>query len=110
MHHHERWLRRHRVPDRPPHRAGDQRFPERGAGQAVELGATGFALDAAAGPFELVIETAGTAGAVERALGLARRGGRVVLIGRAGNDAEAYQVLRDSYGPRGKVMLDIDAP
>ena len=58
----------------------------------------------------VVIETAGTAGAVERALGVARRGGRVVLIGRAGNDAEAYQVLRDSYGPRGKVMLDIDAP
>jgi threonine dehydrogenase-like Zn-dependent dehydrogenase len=60
----------------------------------------------------------------------------VVLIGLAGNDvtarfriddainndplithrfpleayAEAYQVLRDSDGPRGKVMLDIDAP
>lgn len=135
------------------------------AALAVELGATGFALDAAAGPFDLVIEAAGTAAAVERALGLARRGGRVVLIGLAGNDvtarfriddainndllisasfaytsaafteiaallssgqisptplithrfpleayAEAYQVLRDSYGPRGKVMLDIDAP
>ena len=134
------------------------------AALAIGLGATGFALDDAAGPFDLVIEAAGTAGAVERALGLARRGGRVVLIGLAGNDvtarfriddminndllisasfaytsaafaevtallssgqitpaplithrfpldayAEAYQVLRHSDGPRGKVMLDIGA-
>ena len=39
--------------------------------------------------FNLVIEAAGTAGAVERALGLARRGGRVVLVGLAGNDVKA---------------------
>jgi L-iditol 2-dehydrogenase len=132
------------------------------AALALELGATGFALDDQAGPFDLVIEAAGTAAAVERALGLARRGGRVVLVGLAGYDvtarfriddvinndllisasfsytsaawaevtallssgqispaplithrfplaayAEAYQVLRDSDGPRGKVMLDI---
>jgi len=132
------------------------------AALALELGATGFALDDQAGPFDLVIEAAGTAAAVERALGLARRGGRVVLVGLAGNDvtarfriddvinndllisasfsytsaawaevtallssgqispaplithrfplaayAEAYQVLRASEGPRGKVMLNV---
>ncbi len=137
---------------------------------AAELGATGFSIGDQAGDFDLVVEAAGTAGAVERALGLARRGGRVVLLGLAGtgvearfpiDDAvthdleisasfsytsaafsevaallgagrlqlsplvthrfpldayeEAYQVLRESSGPRGKVMLDIavdpgDAP
>ncbi len=66
------------------------------AALAVELGATGFALDAAAGPFNLVIEAAGTAGAVERALGLARRGGRVVLIGLAGNDVTARFRIDDA--------------
>ena len=108
---------------------------------------------------------AGTGGAVERALSLARRGGRVVLVGLAGNDVtaafriddavnndllisasfaytsaafaevtgllsagqirpaplithrfpleaheEAYQVLHEGSGPRGKVMLDVSAP
>jgi 2-desacetyl-2-hydroxyethyl bacteriochlorophyllide A dehydrogenase len=132
------------------------------AGLAAELGATGFDLAAPAVSFDLVIEAAGTPGAVERALGLARRGGRVVLVGLAGNDVkaglpiddvvnndlrisasfaytsaawaevtallsagqirlspvithrfpleayqEAYQVLRESSGPRGKVILDV---
>jgi 2-desacetyl-2-hydroxyethyl bacteriochlorophyllide A dehydrogenase len=134
------------------------------AGLAAELGATGFAT-APTGRFDLVIEAAGTAGAVEHALGLARRGGRVVLIGLAGNDVragfpiddvvnndlvisasfaytsaawaevtallssgqltlsplithrfpleayeDAYRVLRESFGPRGKVILDVSAP
>ncbi len=133
------------------------------AGLAAELGATGFAVDDPAGSFDLVVEAAGTPGAVERALALAGRGGRVVLIGLAGtgvtarfpvddvvnNDLqisasfgytsaawaqvaalfgagrirlsplithrfpldsyeEAYQVLRESSGPRGKVMLDVN--
>jgi L-iditol 2-dehydrogenase len=133
------------------------------AGLAAELGATGFEVDGPAERFDLVVEAAGTAGAVERALALARRGGRVVLIGLAGTgvtarfgvddvvthdlqisasfsynsaawaevtallgsgrirlaplvthrfplDAyeEAYQVLRESSGPRGKVMLDVN--
>jgi NADPH2:quinone reductase len=102
---------------------------------------------------------------LERAFGLARRGGRVVLVGLAGNDVkagfpvdetvnndllisasfaytsaawagvtallssgqirlsplithrfpleayeEAYQVLRESSGPRGKVILDVSTP
>jgi 2-desacetyl-2-hydroxyethyl bacteriochlorophyllide A dehydrogenase len=135
------------------------------AGLAAELGATGFDLAAPAVSFDLVIEAAGTPGAVERALGLARRGGRVVLVGLAGNDVkaglpiddvvnndlrisasfaytsaawaevtallsagqirlspvithrfpleayqEAYQVLRESSGPRGKVILDVSEP
>jgi L-iditol 2-dehydrogenase len=135
------------------------------AGLAAELGATGFELAAPATSFDLVIEAAGTPGAVERALGLARRGGRVVLVGLAGNDVkaglpiddvvnndlrisasfaytsaawaevtallsagqirlsplithrfpleayeEAYQVLRESSGPRGKVILDVSEP
>jgi len=135
---------------------------------AAELGATGFDLTGpppsrAGGRFDLVVEAAGTAVAVERALGLARRGGRVVLIGLAGNDVkaalpiddvvnndllisasfaytsaawaevsallssgqirlsplvthrfpleayeQAYQVLRESFGPRGKVILDVN--
>ena len=134
------------------------------AGLAAELGATGFATTPA-GRFDLVIEAAGTANAVEHALGLARRGGRVVLIGLAGNDVragfpiddvvnndllisasfaytsaawaevtallssgqlrlsplithrfpleayeDAYRVLRESFGPRGKVILDVSAP
>jgi 2-desacetyl-2-hydroxyethyl bacteriochlorophyllide A dehydrogenase len=115
--------------------------------------------------FDLVVEAAGTAAAVERAFGLARRGGRVVLIGLAGNDVKAafpiddvinndlqisasfgytsaawaevtallragqvrlaplithrfpldeyehaYQILRESFGPRGKVILDVSEP
>jgi L-iditol 2-dehydrogenase len=130
---------------------------------AAELGATAFSVGDPGGGFDLVVEAAGTAGAVERALGLARRGGRVVLLGLAGNgvtarlpiddvvnndlridasfsytsaawaevtallgsgrvrlaplithrfplDAyeEAFEVLRESSGPRGKVMLDVN--
>ena len=130
---------------------------------ATELGATGFSVGDRGGRFDLVVEAAGTAGAVERAFGLARRGGRVVLLGLAGNgvtarlpiddvvnndlqisasfsytsaawtevtallgsgrvrlaplithrfplDAyeEALEVLRESSGPRGKVMLDVN--
>jgi 2-desacetyl-2-hydroxyethyl bacteriochlorophyllide A dehydrogenase len=135
------------------------------AGLAAELGASGFELGTPAGGFDLVIEAAGTAGAVERAFGLARRGGRVVLVGLAGNDVkagfpiddavnndllisasfaytssawaevtallssgrirlsplithrfpleeyeDAYRVLRESFGPRGKVILDVTPP
>jgi L-iditol 2-dehydrogenase len=130
---------------------------------ALELGATGFSVADPSGRFDLVVEAAGTAGAVERAFGLARRGGRVVLLGLAGkgvtarfpvddvvnNDLrisasfsytsaawtevtallgsgrvglaplithrfpldayeEAFEVLRESSGPRGKVMLDVN--
>jgi len=129
---------------------------------AAELGATGFSVGDPGGRFDLVVEAVGTAGAVQRALGLARRGGRVVLLGLAGNgvtarlpiddvvnkdlqisasfsytsaawaevttllgsgrvrlaplvthrfplDAyeEAFAVLTESSGPRGKVMLDV---
>jgi 2-desacetyl-2-hydroxyethyl bacteriochlorophyllide A dehydrogenase len=135
------------------------------SGLAAQLGATSFLVDTPDAGFDLVIEAAGTAGAVERALGLARRGGRVVLVGLAGNDVtarfpvddvvnndllisasfaytsaawaevtallgsgqirlsplithrfpldayeQAYQVLRESTGPRGKVMLDVSTP
>jgi L-iditol 2-dehydrogenase len=61
------------------------------AGLAAELGATGFETDpgAGAGSFDLVVEAAGTAAAVESAITLARRGGRVVLAGLAGNDVTA---------------------
>jgi L-iditol 2-dehydrogenase len=131
---------------------------------AIELGATGFGT-VPTGWFDLVIEAAGTAGAVEHALGLARRGGRVVLIGLAGNDVraafpiddvvnndllisasfaytsaawaevtalltsgqirlsplithrfpleayeDAYRALRETFGPRGKVILEVSAP
>jgi L-iditol 2-dehydrogenase len=65
------------------------------AGLAAELGATGFDLAAPAVSFDLVIEAAGTPGAVERALGLARRGGRVVLVGLAGNDVKAGLPIDD---------------
>ncbi len=70
------------------------------AGLAASLGATGFV------PWtpgrhrsfghRLVIEAAGTASAVERALGLARRGGRVVLVGLAGNDVKAAFPIDDA--------------
>ena len=135
------------------------------AGLAASLGATGFVVEDPDTRFDLVIEAAGTAGAVERAFGLARRGGRVVLVGLAGNNVaarfpiddtvnndllisasfsytsaawaevsallgsgrirlaplithrfpldayeEAFGVLRDSSGPRGKVMLEVSAP
>jgi L-iditol 2-dehydrogenase len=60
------------------------------AGLAAELGATGFEAggNARVG-FDLVVEAAGTPSAVETAIGLARRGGRVVLVGLAGNDVTA---------------------
>jgi threonine dehydrogenase-like Zn-dependent dehydrogenase len=44
----------------------------------------------------LVITSPGTAAAVERALGLARRGGRVVLVGLAGNDVKAAFGIDDA--------------
>jgi 2-desacetyl-2-hydroxyethyl bacteriochlorophyllide A dehydrogenase len=79
------------------------------AGLAAELGATGFTVDApppggsegsspraSTAAFDLVIEAAGTAGAVERALGVARRGGRVVLAGLAGNDVKAAFPIDDA--------------
>jgi threonine dehydrogenase-like Zn-dependent dehydrogenase len=63
---------------------------------ATELGATAFDLSPSTpGPFDLVVEAAGTASAVERALGLARRGGRVVLLGLAGNDVRAAFPIDD---------------
>jgi L-iditol 2-dehydrogenase len=53
---------------------------------AVALGATSFELP---GPgrrrFDLVVEAAGTPQAVRSAIGLARRGGKVVLMGLAGS-------------------------
>jgi len=52
------------------------------------LGATGFTVEAPDTRFDAVIEAAGAANAVERALGLVRRG-RVVLAGLAGNDVQA---------------------
>jgi L-iditol 2-dehydrogenase len=57
---------------------------------AAELGATGFEL-AGSGHrrFDLVVEAAGTPEAVRSAIGLARRGGRVVLMGLAGNGVTA---------------------
>jgi L-iditol 2-dehydrogenase len=64
-------------------RAGQSRL-------AADLGATSFeAADDADGRFDLVVEAAGTPSAVETAIGLARRGGRVVLVGLAGNDVTA---------------------
>jgi L-iditol 2-dehydrogenase len=66
------------------------------AGLAAELGATGFTTDTPDTPFDLVVEAAGTASAVERALGLARRGGRVVLVGLAGNDVTARFRIDDA--------------
>jgi L-iditol 2-dehydrogenase len=69
------------------------------AGLAAELGASAFedwhrqppdaASSVAGGRFDLVVEAAGTAPAVESAIALARRGGRVVLLGLAGNDVTA---------------------
>jgi threonine dehydrogenase-like Zn-dependent dehydrogenase len=64
-----------------------------------------------AGRFDLVIEAAGTASAVESAIALARRGERVILITHRfplDRFAYAYQALRDSDGSRGKVMLDLN--
>jgi len=54
---------------------------------ALGLGAA--AAPARSGPFDLVIEAAGTAAAVESAIALARRGGRVILLGLAGNGVTA---------------------
>jgi 2-desacetyl-2-hydroxyethyl bacteriochlorophyllide A dehydrogenase len=68
------------------------------AGLAAELGATAFEL---AGPaetpaqFDLVIEAAGKPAAVQDAIALARRGGRVVLLGLAGNGVKAGLPIDD---------------
>jgi L-iditol 2-dehydrogenase len=66
------------------------------AALAAQLGATGFTVDPHDEKFDLVIEAAGTAGAVERALALPRRGGRVVLVGLAGNDVKAKFPIDDA--------------
>jgi L-iditol 2-dehydrogenase len=66
------------------------------AALAAELGATAFTVAAPDASFDLVIEAAGSAGAVERAFGLARRGGRVVLVGLAGNDVKAAFPIDDA--------------
>jgi threonine dehydrogenase-like Zn-dependent dehydrogenase len=74
------------------------------AGLAAELGVTAFELAAPAdsagrgrpvAPFDLVIEAAGTPAAVEHAIRLARRGGRVVLLGLAGNGVHARLPIDD---------------
>jgi threonine dehydrogenase-like Zn-dependent dehydrogenase len=138
------------------------------AGLAAALGATAFALAGSAdlaGRFDLVVEAAGTPSAVEAAFRLARRGGRVLLLGLAGNGvnagfpiddvvnndlvitasfgytsgawaevtgllsagqlrlaplithrfplhayADAYATLRHGTGPRGKVLIEVNAP
>jgi threonine dehydrogenase-like Zn-dependent dehydrogenase len=66
------------------------------AALAAELGATAFEVPGAdpatvarSGRFDLVIEAAGTAAAVESTIALARRGGRVILLGLAGNGVTA---------------------
>ncbi len=59
------------------------------AALAESLGASRFSVSGDLGGFDLVVEAAGAAAAVERALGLAARGGRVVLLGLAGQDARA---------------------
>ncbi len=56
---------------------------------AISLGAMEFSVSGDGEGFDLVVEAAGSASAVERALRLARRGGRVVLLGLAGNDVRA---------------------
>jgi threonine dehydrogenase-like Zn-dependent dehydrogenase len=49
---------------------------------ARSLGVTSFRLDLPAGPpYDLVIEAAGSAAAIEAAVGAARRGGTVLLLG-----------------------------
>jgi L-iditol 2-dehydrogenase len=71
---------------------------EEQAGLAVELGATAFELAGPADPaaeFDLVIEAAGKPAAVESAIALARRGGRVVLLGLAGNGVTAGLPIDD---------------
>jgi len=76
-------------------------FGQRGsqAGLAAELGATAFELTGPepgpSHPFDLVIEAAGTPSAVEHALRLARRGGRVVLLGLAGTGVRAPLPIDD---------------
>jgi L-iditol 2-dehydrogenase len=62
------------------------------SGSGLPEGALGLGAAAAparSGPFDLVIEAAGTAAAVESAIALARRGGRVILLGLAGNGVTA---------------------
>ena len=49
---------------------------------ALSLGATSFSLDSPPGdPYDLVIEAAGSPAAIESAVGAARRGGTVLLLG-----------------------------
>ena len=74
------------------------------ASLAAELGATAFELSTSSisptpadppGHFDLVIEAAGKPAAVEHAIALARRGGRVVLLGLAGNGVKAAFPIDD---------------
>jgi threonine dehydrogenase-like Zn-dependent dehydrogenase len=76
------------------------------AALAVELGATGFALDAAAGPFDLVIEAAGTAGAVERAWpSPPRRPGGTDRAGRERRHGPLPDQRRDQQRPADQRQL-----
>jgi L-iditol 2-dehydrogenase len=69
------------------------------AGLATELGATGFELagisPADGSSYDLVVEAAGTPAAVQTAVALARRGGRVVLLGLAGKGVTAPLPIDD---------------
>jgi L-iditol 2-dehydrogenase len=68
------------------------------AGLARAVGADGFELAGTAaldGQFDLVVEAAGTPAAVESAFRLARRGGRVLLLGLAGNGVTAGLPIDD---------------
>ena len=68
------------------------------AGLAGALGATAFELAGRfdlVGQFDLVVEAAGTPAAVESAFRLARRGGRVLLLGLAGNGVKAALPIDD---------------
>lgn len=65
---------------------------------AAALGATAFSLagsDGLEGRFDLVVEAAGTPAAVQSAFRLARRGGRVLLLGLAGNGVTAALPIDD---------------
>lgn len=68
------------------------------AGLAAALGASAFERAGSAGldgGFDLVVEAAGTPGAVQSAFRLARRGGRVLLLGLAGNGVTAALPIDD---------------
>lgn len=62
---------------------------------ALALGATAFSIADLPASFDLVVEAAGSGAAVERAVRLARRGGRVVLLGLAGSGVTAALPVDD---------------